>query len=146
MRSRREDIPILVAHFLEQHGSRLGIAVPALKKRHIAELSRYDWPGNIRELQNVVERAIIRSRIGPLQFDLPRAGQTRTPARNPALDTSQELLTYGELRKLEFDNVLAVLEKHHWKISGPGGAAEFLGVHPATLSSRMRAMGIQRTR
>ena len=146
LRSRREDIPILVAHFLEQQGSRLGIAVPALKKRHIAELSRYDWPGNIRELQNVVERAIIRSRIGPLQFDLPRAGQAKTPPRNPKPDTSQELLTYGELRKLEFDNVLAVLEKHRWKISGPGGAAEFLGVHPATLSSRMRAMGILRTR
>ena len=150
LRLRKEDIPRLVTHFLTQQGNRLGIRVPVLKKRHIANLSRYDWPGNIRELQNVVERAVIRSKNGPLQFDLPQAGgPTPAPSHQPADDdarTTGELLSYDELRQLERDNVLAVLQQHRWKISGPGGAAEFLGVHPATLSSRMKIMGIDRPR
>jgi transcriptional regulator with GAF, ATPase, and Fis domain len=149
LRDRKEDIPPLVTHFLEQHSSRLGMAVPALKKRHVAELSRYDWPGNIRELQNVVERAVIRSRSAPLQFDLPQVGEAQRLSSRPVADVEQDskkLLTDADLRQLERDNMLAVLEHHKWKISGPSGAAEFLGVHPATLSSRLQVMGIQRPR
>ncbi len=151
LRSRKEDIPTLVTHFLEQHGARLGIAVPALKKRHVAELSRYDWPGNIRELQNVVERAIIRSRTGPLRFDLPQSNvvAVQQADRKATSDISRDpgqLMTYEEIQQLERNNVLAVLVQHQWKISGVGGAAEFLGIHPATLSSRMKAMGIRRSR
>jgi transcriptional regulator with GAF, ATPase, and Fis domain len=149
LRNRKEDIPILVTHFLEQHSARLGIPVPALKKRHIAELTRYEWPGNIRELQNVVERAVIRARSGRLQFDLPTDGVSQHAFSKSAADVvdhQAELLTYADLQQLERDNVLAVLERHAWKISGPGGAAEFLGLHPATLSSRLRAMEIQRPR
>lgn len=149
LRDRQEDIPALVTHFLEQHSHRLGMPVPALKKRHIAELSRYTWPGNIRELQNVLERAVIRARNGALQFDLPRDGASQKATRKPAAEVEREpkeLLTYADLRLREHENVLAVLEHHKWKISGRGGAAEFLGVHPATLSSRLEVMGIQRPR
>lgn len=81
LRDRREDIPTLVMHFLEHHSNRLSMPVPALQKRHIAELTRYGWPGNIRELQNVVERAVIRARSGRLQFDLPT--DSRSPRRVP---------------------------------------------------------------
>ena len=147
LRSRKEDIPLLVAQFLEQHSSRLGMSAPPLKKRHIEELSQYDWPGNIRELQNVVERAVIRSRTGPLQFDLPLVSEAQRLSSKTAADivpASKELLTYADLQQLEHDNALAVLEQHGWKISGPGGAAEFLGMHPATLSSRLQVMGIHR--
>jgi formate hydrogenlyase transcriptional activator len=149
LRSRKEDIPSLVSHFLEQHSTRLGMPVPVLKKRHIAELSRYDWPGNIREMQNVIERAIIRARSGPLQFDLPQVGEAPRSASKPVADNTQdikELLTYADLQQLERDNIVAVLEQHGWKISGTGGAAEFLGMHPATLSSRLHVMGIERPR
>lgn len=149
LRSRKEDIPLLVAHFLEQHSSRLSKPAPVLKKRHIAELTRYDWPGNIRELQNVVERAVIRSRNGPLRFDLPPVDDAQSMTSQAAVETSsdsRELLTFADLRQLERENVLAVLEHHGWKIAGPGGAAEFLGVHPATLSSRLQVMGIRRPR
>ena len=149
LRSRKDDIPTLVTHFLEQQGTRLGITTPPLKKRHVAELTRYDWPGNIRELQNVVERAIIRSRTGPLQFDLPNVvgGQRElSRAESTVSQDLPDLLTYEEIRQFERDQVLAVLEQHNWKISGLGGAAEFLGVHPATLTSRMKAMGIVRPR
>lgn len=154
LRARKKDIPTLVTHFLEQQGNRLGISVPILKKRHIAELCGYDWPGNIRELQNVVERAVIRSRTGPLKFDLPQGVATERPSDSHARrhmveasrDDARDLLTYEEIRQLERDNLKAVLEKHGWKISGQGGAAEFLGIHPATLSSRMKVMGLQRPR
>ena len=149
LRSRKEDIPLLVAQFLEQHSNRLGIPAPALKQRHIAELSRYDWPGNIRELQNVIERAVIRARTGALQFELPGDGETKKVTRKPDEKVKRdpkELLTAADLQQLEHDNMLAVLEHHQWKISGPGGAAEFLGMRPATLSSRLQVMGIQRPR
>lgn len=149
LRERRQDIPGLVTHFLDQLSIRLGMETPRLKKRHINELSKYDWPGNIRELQNIVERAVIRARTGPLEFELPnveskspqQAGQAPTPAQ----DTGK-LLTYRELEEFERANLLGVLESHHWKVAGPGGAAEFLGVHPATLASRLKVMGIQRPR
>ena len=149
LRDRSQDIPALVTHFLEQISSRLGMPAPALKKRHIAELSRYDWPGNIRELQNVVERAVIRASSGPLQFDLPRAGDPQRSSSKSTVIVEQdpnELMTYADLQQLERENALAVLEQHGWKISGRGGAAEFLGMHPATLSSRLQVMGIQRPR
>ncbi len=147
LRDRKADIPQLVSHFLEQSSRKLGIETPKLKQRHIIELQQYRWPGNIRELQNVVERAVISSRSGPLQFHLPQPDGGSLP--EPSVDKvsgSSQLMTDDELRSLERQNLLAVLTKANWKISGAGGAAEFLGMHPATLSSRMRAMGIKRPR
>ncbi len=146
LRKRTEDIPQLVSNFLEAHSRKLGIPVPKLKQKHLRELAAYDWPGNIRELQNVVERAIIRSRSGTLQFDLPQSQPSAAPpTKSKAAKSGQrELLTNEQLKQLERDNLRAVLEKTGGKISGPGGAAEFMGIHPATLASRMRAMGIQR--
>ena len=71
LRDRKDDIPHLVLHFLERCSRRIGIKTPKLRQRHIIELQQYTWPGNIRELQNVVERAVISCRSGPLQFHLP---------------------------------------------------------------------------
>jgi transcriptional regulator with GAF, ATPase, and Fis domain len=147
LRDRKDDIPHLTAHFLEQSSRKLGIETPKLKQRHIIELQQYHWPGNVRELQNVVERAVISSRSGPLQFHLPQSEGERT-SENVLFDTdsTRDLMTDDELRGLERQNLIAVLEKANWKISGVGGAAEFLGIHPATLSSRMRTMKIKRPR
>ena len=145
LRDRKDDIPHLVAHFVEQSSRKMGIETPKLRQRHIIELQQYDWPGNIRELQNVVERAAICSRAGPLEFHLPRFDSVPDDSSGVATDTN-EPMTDDELRRFERQNLLAVLRKVNWKISGPGGASEFLRVHPATLSSRMRAMGIKRPR
>lgn len=145
LRDRKDDIPHLTARFLEQSSRKMGIETPKLRQRHIIELQQYAWPGNIRELQNVVERAVISCRSGPLQFHLP--DQTATTPDQLAVErvvSTGELMTDDEMRRLERENLVAVLEQANWKISGKGGAAEFLGINPATLSSRMRAMGIKK--
>ena len=113
----------------------------------IATLQNYDWPGNIRELRNVIERAVILARGGALEFDLP----TVTPRLDmamlsePATDRPEpEFLTEPELQRRERQNLLTVLEKTGWKIKGADGAAELLGVKPTTLLSRIKKMGLQR--
>lgn len=150
LRNRKDDIPHLTSHFLEQSSRKIGIETPKLKQRHIIELQQYHWPGNIRELQNVVERAVISCRSGPLYFHLPQSAIASIDniEQNDTLKSSNlhELLTDKELRNFERQNLVAVLKKSNWKISGIGGAADFLGVHPATLSSRMRTMKIKRPR
>ena len=146
LRDRKGDLPHLAAHFLEHYSRELGIDVPKLKQRHMIELQQYTWPGNIRELQNVVQRAVIRSRSGRLEFHLPSSGvdDVERVVDNPPSVTTDELMSYDDLKDLERRNLLGVLEKTNWKVSGTGGAAELLGINAATLSSRMRAMGIRR--
>lgn len=139
LRDRKEDIPELAAYFLEKSARKLGMSAPTLTQQHLNELQNYDWPGNIRELQNVVERAVILCRGGPLGFQLPRSSSDATPGA-----ANGTLLSADDLKRLERENLLAVLEKFNWKISGSDGAAEFMRMPPATLSSRMRAMGIER--
>ena len=144
LRDRKEDVPLLAATFLESHSRKLGLPVPTLKKKHIRDLQAYDWPGNVRELQNVIERAVIRSRTGPLRFDLPVGAAAELPADDHDSTDAREPLTDVEMKQFERDNLRSVLELTGGKIYGPGGAAEYLGVHPATLSSRLKAMEIQR--
>ena len=107
----------------------MGIDPPKMRQRHVIELQQYAWPGNIRELQNVIERAVISCRSGPLQFHLP--DHDTTTADEPTdvgVASTEELMTDDEMRNIERQNLLAVLERAKWKISGSGGAAEFLGV------------------
>jgi transcriptional regulator with GAF, ATPase, and Fis domain len=147
LRDRRDDLPDLIWHFLEQSSRKLGIEPPKLKQRHIIELQQYAWPGNIRELQNVVERAVIISRTGPLQFHLPHEDGIRArqlEANRPP--STKEPMTDEDMRSLERRNVINVLERANWKISGPGSASEFLEINAATLRSRMRMMGIEKPR
>ena len=104
----------------------------------------------MRELRNVIERAVILARGGALRFDLPVTGAPASSAR-PALpprvpegsNATTKLLTEAELRGLERDNLLATLEAAKWKVRGPDGAAELLGVKPTTLYSRMQKLGIK---
>lgn len=147
LRDRKDDIPRLAAHFLEQASRKTGLDVPKLRQRHVIELQQYAWPGNIRELRNVVERAVISSRSGNLQFHLPsKEKKPNKPITAKPASSSETPMTEAEMRDLERENLLAVLEKTEWKVSGAGGAAEYLGVNPATLSSRMRKMDIKRPR
>ncbi|MEM7308413.1 MAG: sigma 54-interacting transcriptional regulator [Planctomycetota bacterium] len=150
LRERREDVAQLAMHFLGLAAKSGRLATPPrLRESQARELEGYDWPGNVRELQNVVERAVIGARkAAGLVFEVPRSSGRRRDRRDGAgtAREGRELLREADLRKLERDNALAVLERVRWKISGPGGAAEFLGVNATTLTSRLKAMGIERPR
>jgi len=147
LRERKEDIPLLATNFVEVLVKELGCPKPRLTRASIETLQGYDWPGNIRELRNVIERAVIFARGGALEFDLPGTGSSVDPVSFEARDVDQvepEYLTESEMRRRERENLFAVLQKAGWKIKGVDGAAELLGVKPTTLSSRMEKMGLKR--
>ena len=149
LRERVEDIPQLAEHFLRQAALRLGQAAPRLRPEHIRMLQGYSWPGNIRELQNVLERAVILSEPG--QFCLLQAlpggvGATAASASLRSGASTETILTMAELDALVKANLEVALAQTAGKVSGPGGAAELLGMHPSTLASRIRALGIEKPR
>jgi formate hydrogenlyase transcriptional activator len=147
LRERMEDIPLLAKHFIETSVRELGCPKPRLTRAAIAKLQSYHWPGNIRELRNIIERAIIISRDGVLDFDLPATESALVQSRQVAHtrnDAASEFFTEAELQRRERDNLLAILEKTHWKIKGADGAAELLGIKPTTLKARIKKMGLKR--
>jgi DNA-binding NtrC family response regulator len=144
---RMEDIPLLAKHFIELSIRELGCPKPRLTHAALAKLQDYHWPGNIRELRNVIERAIIISRGGALDFDLPVTESAVVPSRPAApakSDAEPEFLTEAELQRRERNNLMTVLEKAHWRIKGENGAAELLGVKATTLKARIKKMGLKR--
>lgn len=146
LRERKEDIPLLAAHFVELAVKELECVRPRLTLAGIETLQNHDWPGNVRELRNVIERAAIFAQGGALGFDLPIAGSDPTPfepVEREGID--QEFLTEAEMRRRERENLFAVLRKTGWKIKGVDGAAELLGVKPTTLISRIEKMGLKRS-
>ena len=149
LRERRDDIPLLAKHFIELSVKELKYLTPRLTRAGVSQLQSYDWPGNIRELRNVIERAVILAQGGNLNFDLPINVVQSTASRMPTGDSAspeRKYRTEEELRQSERENLLLVLEEAKWKIKGPGGAAELLGVNETTLFSRLRRMGVQQPR
>jgi transcriptional regulator with GAF, ATPase, and Fis domain len=147
LRERADDIPLLGKHFIELSVKELRCPKPRLTRAGIVKLQSYDWPGNIRELRNVIERAVIISRGGALDFDLPAAESPPAPSRVTRLEADgpePEFFTETEMQRRERENLIAVLERAGWKIKGADGAAELLGVKPTTLLSRMKKMGLRR--
>lgn len=145
LRDRAEDIPLLIAHFVQQARLRFHLPEPSVPISEVKLAQLYDWPGNVRELQSVVERAVILSRGGKLIFDLPRS-QTR-PQRetgSPIPAESKSVITETEWRDRQRDNILAALRQANFKVSGKGGAAELLGISPGTLESRIKVLGIDK--
>jgi transcriptional regulator with GAF, ATPase, and Fis domain len=143
LRERREDIVPLVAHFVRQSARRMNRPEPQISKTALDQLAAYHWPGNVRELQNTVERAIILWREGPLTFELP-ASQTRENDQQTASTVKPGLVTRDELKRQEREAIIAALKQTNGKVSGPGGAAELLGLKPSTLASRISSLGINR--
>jgi transcriptional regulator with GAF, ATPase, and Fis domain len=143
LRARKDDIPLLAAHFIAQVSKKMGKAAPRLTQTDAARLQRYEWPGNIRELQNVIERAVILSKGDRLSLDLALPG---VPAASPAslsiLDVQDAILTDREWRERERANLMNALKRAQGRIYGTGGAADLLGVKPTTLTSRLRALKI----
>lgn len=145
LRERKEDIPLLASHFVELSVKELGCPKPRLTPAGIETLLAYDWPGNIRELRNVILRAVIFARGGALEFDLPVTGAAVASHDRQDSDQSEpEFLTESEMRERERENLFAVLQKADWKIKGINGAAELLGVKPTTLVARIEKMGLKR--
>ena len=151
LRKRMDDIPLLAKHFVELSTRELKCAKPRLTRAAVAKLQNYDWPGNVRELRNVIERAVILARGGALTFDLPMGTQTAPPSRSapevpsPAGAVARpHFLTEAELQRRDRENLLLVLEAANWKIKGPDGAAELLGVKRTTLLSRMAKWGLKK--
>jgi DNA-binding NtrC family response regulator len=147
LRQRAEDIPLLARHFMELVTKEMNCPTARLTPPGIANLQNYHWPGNIRELRNVIERAMILAQGAALQFDLPIAISEPRPSAisAPGDEEEPQFLTEPELQRRERDNLLVVLEKTAWKIKGPDGAAELLGVKPTTLLSRIKKMGLRRS-
>ncbi len=147
LRERKEDIPLLAAHFLERATRKLKLPGARLTQAHIARLQSYDWPGNVRELQNMIERALILAQNGVLWFDLPDHPETTVvppPGPVAAEGDAPVILSDIELRQRERENALAALRKTGWRIHGPGGTAELLGLKPSTLISRLKKMRLKK--
>ncbi|MCY1280259.1 Anaerobic nitric oxide reductase transcription regulator NorR [compost metagenome] len=145
LRERIEDIPLLASHFIEQVGQRLNLPGRRLSKADIARLQGYPWPGNIRELQNVIERALITSNGPELHLDLPNRTMPATQRNvQDAPPQAKGILTEQQLRELEINNLRAALAAAGGRLFGPGGAAELLGVKPTTLASRLKKLELSR--
>jgi formate hydrogenlyase transcriptional activator len=137
LRHRLEDIPLLVSHFVRQYSQRMNKCIDTMAPATMEALMRYQWPGNIRELQNIIERAVILSTGTVLVL----------PARNSDwASAAPSSKNHGNLRatldERERQEILTALERTNWKVAGPNGAAALLGVKRTTLSSRMKALGI----
>lgn len=146
LRERREDIPLLTRHFIGLACRRLKYPRPKLTRAQVELLQSYRWSGNIRELQNVIERSLIISQGGPLRLELllnedPPASLR---ARMNGAPTAPKAVSEAERIEQERANILAALEQSDWKIYGPGSAAELLRIKGSTLASRMKAMKIEK--
>ena len=144
LRSRKDDIPLLAEHFIGQVAKKLGKAAPRLTREDAQRLQRYRWPGNIRELQNVIERAVILSKGEHLRLDLALAtipSVAASPISGPG-DTTDTIFTDHEWRERERTNLVNAVKRAGGRVSGAGGAADLLGIKATTLISRLRALNI----
>ena len=157
LRERPDDVPLLVQHLLRKFSARIGVRIESVGKATMERLSRYTWPGNIRELENILERAVILSNGPTLEID-PAVFASAAAALRPIIGLAmpQGSDSNGEAARVNTDpppeslesstrsHILAALEKSGWIIDGPQGAAKILVVHPNTLRSRMKKLGIVR--
>jgi PAS domain S-box-containing protein len=148
LRERGDDIGLLAASFAKKFAQRMGRSIGSLSEDCIRRLKAYSWPGNVRELQNVIERAVITARDGRLNLDraLPEIAGEMIAAVALAAEAPKRVRTVKELEELERANLLAALEATGWRVAGEHGAAQLLDMKPTTLSSRMKALGIERRR
>lgn len=147
LRERREDIVPLTEHFLERTCVELGKEPMRLSKQQAQQLIGHAWPGNIRELKNIVERAVILSTGSRARFDLAMLGEAGEQPQAPggaALQEAADYLTDAEMREREKANLIAALTHANWRVWGPKGAAVLLGIKPSTLKYRMKVLGVTR--
>jgi formate hydrogenlyase transcriptional activator len=144
LRDRRDDIPELVMAFIEQSAKRMGKSVQSVSRDTMRLLVNYSWPGNIRELQNVIERGVVLSKGSILKLGsdlLPIEGSDTSTDQGPIAEAKDG----DSLEDIQRQHILRVLERTGWVISGPNGAGAILDLHPNTLRSLMNRLGIRRT-
>jgi len=147
LRERQGDIPLLVRHFTQQFSRRMNKIIETIPSATMDALSRYHWPGNIRELQNVIERAVIVSTGPALSVDVadlkfPKGGHPGEVAVPRHSKTNGAL--HSVLEETERQQILQALKKSNWVVAGPNGAAALLGMNRSTLQVRIRKLGISR--
>jgi len=152
LREREGDLRLLVSYLVDRYAKRVGRRITHISVSTLERLASYDWPGNVRELENVIERAVILSSgpeleigsdvlsgvtaLAPAQASTPALAARSTPPSVPS----------GSLDEVERRHIIDTLRATAWRVEGAGGAAERLGVNPSTLRSRMRKLGISRSR
>jgi transcriptional regulator with GAF, ATPase, and Fis domain len=132
LRERREDIPLLVWAFVDEFARTFNKNIESIDRENMDALQRYSWPGNIRELRNIVERAMIISTGPKLRIRLSAAAE-------PARDKGS-----SKMVDVEREHILSALEESGWRVRGPKGAAAKLGLKPTTLEARMAKLGVKR--
>jgi formate hydrogenlyase transcriptional activator len=142
LRERAEDIPLLVRHFVQEFSRRNNRVIDTVPSESMEAMERYPWPGNIRELQNVIERAVIVSK-GPV-LSVPLAELASDLPAKPAAGNHENL--HSVLEETERAQILRALEDAHWVVAGPNGAAARLGMKRSTLQVRMQKLGIRVSR
>ncbi|MCB0652969.1 MAG: sigma 54-interacting transcriptional regulator [Saprospiraceae bacterium] len=137
LRERREDIPLLIKHFVDKYSKHMGKRIEKIPKSTVIQLYKYEFPGNIRELENIVERAIILSTGNRLQL-----GASFSPVKKKYRSKlGKKFKSLDEAQKV---HILKALERCNWKVSGADGAAVLLDIHPKTLWSRMKKLDIRK--
>jgi len=150
LRERPEDIPLLVRHFTEQCARRMNKKIETISTETLMQMRQYDWPGNIRELQNVIERAVILSTGPVLNVPLgeiqsrPAAVTTNRDGHSAHLESSAGKNIRNVMEETERKHILNVLSQTNWVVAGPNGAATRLGMKRSTLQLRMRKLGLSR--
>jgi formate hydrogenlyase transcriptional activator len=135
LRSRKEDIYMLIQYYIDKKSKKYDKQFDTISKSDINHLIEYDWPGNIRELKNIIERAVISSSGKSLKI------KDLLPSHPESQETRQ---TFSSLEYMEKEHILKILTECDWRIEGPGGASEILAIHPSTLRSRMKKLKIVR--
>ena len=138
LRNRKEDIPLLVTYFLERKAKKHGKIIENISKADLNRLCSYSWPGNIRELKNVIERSVISSTTDTLKLDWWTHHTVSDIGHTP-------IQSAVSLEKVEKEHILRILNECNWKINGNNGAAEKLSMHPNTLRSRMKKLNLTRS-
>lgn len=137
LRERKEDISVLAAYFLQMYGSSINRGALVIAAAAMQQLEEYAWPGNIRELQHLIERHVLECRTGVIEwFEMPEA----IPGPGIGSDTDSGMSTFAVINR---EHILTALKRSNGKISGKGGAAEFLRIPASTLSSKIKRLGIQ---
>ena len=143
LRDRRSDIPQIAMAFLQQAAKRMGKSIQSVSQETMNLLVEYSWPGNIRELQNVIERGVVLSRGSVLKLGADLLPMPASDAGVPSESTAKATADVS-LQEMERQHILRVLERTGWVISGPNGAGAILEIHPNTLRSLMSRLGIRK--
>ncbi len=144
---RKDDIPILANHFINLASKKFNKSIKPLSPNKISKLQKYSWPGNIRELQNFIERAVIISQDGRIKLDIAEVSEEAGPGKKKteSKPVADEVVPEKEMKRREKENIVRALNKCGGKIYGEDGAAKLLGIKPTTLTTRIKAMGIKKS-